>query len=147
MDGHRLTPSRAHLYQKKNPLNKYHFSFGQSNDRHCLRRFVPRPRLLLKFGNMIDVGYTCHVSKFQQQTRSRSKMSVKKLMSNNILAVPHWNTSDILVSLVWYIIPKLACLNLQVTRGRLFDKNLLWPSSKSDWLIYISTVWKLYCAL
>ena len=74
-----------------------HFSFSQSNDRHWLRRFlqqffarrfVPRPRLLLKFGHMIDVGYIYHVSKFQQQTRSRSKTSGQKLMSNKVLAVP-----------------------------------------------------------
>ena len=74
-----------------------HFSFGQSNDRHWLRRFwqqffatrfVPRPPLLLKFGHMIDVGYIYHVSKFQQQTRSRSETSGKKLMSNNVSAVP-----------------------------------------------------------
>ena len=80
----------------------HHFSFGQSNDRHWLRRFwqqffargfAPRPPLLLKFGHMIYVGYIYHVSKFQQQRRSRSKTSGKKLMSNKVSAVPPWNTS------------------------------------------------------
>ena len=37
------------------------------------RRFAPRPCLVLKFGHMIDIAYIYKVSKFQQQTRSRSK--------------------------------------------------------------------------
>ena len=43
-------------------------------------RFAPRPCLLLKFGHMIDIAYIYHVSKFQQQTRSRNKTSGKKLL-------------------------------------------------------------------
>ena len=74
-----------------------HFSFSQSNDRHWLRCFwqqcfvkcfATRPRLLLKFGHMVDESYVYDVSKFQQQTRSRSKTSGKKLMSNNVSGVP-----------------------------------------------------------
>ena len=64
-----------------------HFSFGQSNDSHCLRRFwqhlfarrpSPRAHLMQKFGHMIDVGYFYHVLKFQHQTRSRSETPGKK---------------------------------------------------------------------
>ena len=44
------------------------------------RRFAPSPCLLLKFGHMIDLAYIYHVSKFQQQTRSRDKTSGKKLL-------------------------------------------------------------------
>ena len=50
-------------------------------------------------GHIIDVGYIYYVSKFQHQTRSRSKIYSQKLMSNNVLAVPSISTSVKLGSL------------------------------------------------
>ena len=82
------------LKKKLHSFECIHFSFGQFNDRHwlgcfwqqfCTRSFA---RLLLTFGHIIDVGWIYNVSKFQHQTRSRSETSDKKLMSNNVSAVP-----------------------------------------------------------
>ena len=65
------------------------------------KHFASWPFMFLKFGHMIDVGYIYHGSKFQKQTRSRSKTSGKKLMPINVSAVPSWNTSAVSSSAVY----------------------------------------------
>ena len=50
--------------------------------------YAPGPCLLLKFRHMIDITCIFHVSKFQQQTRSRNKTSGKKLLPETAKPVP-----------------------------------------------------------
>ena len=69
-------------------LKGYSYTSVSASPMACTARcFATRPCTLLKFGRTIDVGYIYHASKFQHQTRSRSKMSDKKLISNNVSAV------------------------------------------------------------
>ena len=91
-----LHKRKFHEYQSFVTMSP-HFSFGQFNEKHWLRRFwqhffarrfTPRPRMLLKFGQ--KGRCRLYLSCIQHQTRSRSEMSGKKLMSNNVSAEPSW---------------------------------------------------------